>query len=203
MREIAIAKELLRERLLTKRDKIKDKEEKSEEILRRLTEMHEYHRARSILIYIDKGSEARTKEIIGHALKHKKKVYVPVCFESPYMDFYEISSLEGLVKSRFGVLEPEIESAQTEKEKLAPYTSFTRENTLCITPCIAADKEGHRLGYGKGFYDAFLERKEDMFITVALCYDEMLETVIPSDIFDIKQDIILTESALHRISKRG
>ena len=57
-------------------------------------------------------------------------------------------------------------------------------------PGLAFDREGHRIGYGGGFYDRFLTT-EPNHPTVALCYDFQLLESLPTEEFDIPVDTVI------------
>jgi 5-formyltetrahydrofolate cyclo-ligase len=65
---------------------------------------------------------------------------------------------------------------------------------LIIVPLLAADKNFNRLGYGKGFYDRFLEKEEAT--RVGLLFDEFIFDSIPVEDFDEKLDILISEKRL-------
>ncbi len=62
---------------------------------------------------------------------------------------------------------------------------------LILVPMAAADRTGNRLGYGKGFYDRFLNKANAM--KVGLVFSEFLYDEIPTESFDEKLDIIVTD----------
>jgi 5-formyltetrahydrofolate cyclo-ligase len=65
--------------------------------------------------------------------------------------------------------------------------------SLAIVPGVAFDKDQNRIGYGKGFYDRFLQKHPDL-PTVALAYTcQLTKTPISALATDIKPDIIITE----------
>ena len=68
---------------------------------------------------------------------------------------------------------------------------IAKENDLVIVPCLSADKQKNRIGYGQGYYDRFL--KDFNGVSVSPCYDEMLSDEIPTDNFDMKINIIVTD----------
>ena len=55
---------------------------------------------------------------------------------------------------------------------------------------LAFDKEGHRIGYGGGFYDRFLAKEPD-HPTLALCYDFQMLPKVETQEFDIPVDYVL------------
>ena len=66
-----------------------------------------------------------------------------------------------------------------------------REINLMIVPCIAADRQGYRLGHGGGYYDRYLANTTG--ITVCLCRERLLQANLPHDALDRRVDIVLTE----------
>jgi 5,10-methenyltetrahydrofolate synthetase len=67
---------------------------------------------------------------------------------------------------------------------------------LVLTPCLAADRNGTRLGYGGGFYDRFLQQHGRDCLSVA-CVPEALfleKDAIPADKHDVAVDIVVTEN---------
>ena len=88
--------------------------------------------------------------------------------------------------------------------KLLQPTNKAIESTsiidMVIIPCIAADRNGYRLGYGKGYYDRFLPRLNKETIKVIFCYSDLIfESVFPEK-HDIRADIIVTDKEIYRIN---
>ena len=67
-----------------------------------------------------------------------------------------------------------------------------------IIPGLMFDVSGNRLGYGKGFYDKFLFTNQQLYniTTIALSFDEMVKEHIPSDIYDVRINYIVTENKI-------
>lgn len=63
---------------------------------------------------------------------------------------------------------------------------------LVIVPALAADKNGCRLGYGKGFYDRFLSQNPGKYKTITLLPKELVIEKLPTEKCDIKIDKIIT-----------
>ena len=63
-------------------------------------------------------------------------------------------------------------------------------HALVLMPGLAFDREGHRIGYGGGFYDRFLA-KEPEHPTVALCYEFQMVENLPVESFDVPVDLVL------------
>ena len=64
-------------------------------------------------------------------------------------------------------------------------------NALCGGPGLTFDKKGYRLGYGKGYYDRFLEKFT--IKSAGLCYNELISESIPADEYDRPVNYIVTD----------
>ena len=63
-------------------------------------------------------------------------------------------------------------------------------HALVLMPGLAFDPQGHRIGYGGGFYDKFLAREPE-HPTVALCYDFQVLPRLETEEYDIPVDTVL------------
>ena len=137
----------------------------------------------TVLLYCAKPVEIDTKLLIERASALGKTVAVPRCVPGTReMDFYVITSFDDLEAGAFGVLEPI-------PEKCRKLTDFT--SSVCIVPALVYDKQGFRLGYGKGYYDRFLSGYKGNCI--GLAYSDWVKESLPHGKFDRKVDIIVTE----------
>jgi len=184
-------KKALRRKILDERKNINivKKEDMDNKILDKLYESEYYRKSKKIFIYISYDSEINTKGIINKALEDNKKVYVPRTeFKNRLMDAVEIMSLDNLVESDFGILEPSIKE---------PYID-PNELDLIVVPGVAFDKQGGRMGYGAGFYDRYFKKiSEDNIkkvMKVALAYEFQTLEKVPMNDHDIPVDCIITEN---------
>ena len=162
-------------------------------IREKLFEFDEYRECKIIFSYLSFGSEVDTIDIIGNALDLSKNVYIPRV-EGSEMNFYRINNLQGLIRSKFGVLEPD----PSLHEK---YNTFNLSNKkkLMILPGLAFDSRGNRIGYGAGYYDRCLVNFDsDDFIKVALAYNFQIIEDIPSNQYDIPVDYIITPETVYK-----
>jgi len=159
----------------------------------RLFQSKAYQDCMNLFIFVSFQSEVDTHEIIRQALAQGKRVYVPRV-ETNTMDFYKITSLEGLIPSNYGVLEPiKLEANRYKEESLMDSNSIS--HNLMLLPGLAFDKKGNRIGYGAGFYDKyFATHLKIAFYKIALGYDFQIFEGIPADEYDIKVDTIITPS---------
>lgn len=162
-----------------------------EKICKILSECEIYQNAETVLFYASLDDEICVDSVIEDAISKGKKVALPVCTDTDgNMDYYYIHSLDDLITGFFSVREPD--------------TNFCKichdfSNSICVVPGIAFDKNGYRLGYGKGYYDRFL--KKTALVSVGLCYNELVVEKIPNEKYDIPVDYIITQDRLITVLK--
>lgn len=165
-----------------------------EKILSRLTELDAYRKASLVLTYVSTGAEADTRRFISRALSDGKTVAVPRCVAGTRnMDFYIIKSFDDLEKGSFSVPEPV-------PQKCERLTAF--DGALCVVPALAYDRQGYRLGYGKGYYDRFLSVNKGMFLVGICCCGCVVKALIHGR-FDIPVNMIVTEKYIKSCGKAG
>lgn len=183
-------KKELRSYIKTKRKSVENKAEKDSLVAQNLLSLDEIKKADTVLCYISLDDEICTDEIVRVLLDSGKRVGAPYCVDNNgNMDFYYITDFDDLRIQSFGVREPVI-------EKCKKVTSF--DNTIIILPGLCFDPNGNRLGYGKGYYDRFLQIHS--LISVGLCYNSLIVKKVPTDMYDKKADIIVTENDIIRIN---
>ena len=164
------------------REKNRNKKEKADcKIYNSLINRRDYANADSIFIYLDFNDEVETRKIIMNALAEGKKVYIPRV-EGKNMVSVPIKSLSNLKESKFKILEPIGEAEEIDEE------------TVVIVPGVAFSEKGERIGYGGGYYDRFLENKNNVMI--ALAYECQIYKSLPVEEHDIKIPIIITEERI-------
>ena len=184
----------IRGNILKKRDAMSREEQLtlSHAIMEHAVSCREFLQADEILIYADYKSEVITEGIMEYAFLLGKKVYCPkVCSDgmSGQMDFFQIFSQEDLKEGYRGIREPEGQP----KSKWEP----SRKKALLIMPGAVFDRQGHRIGYGKGFYDRFLkEHRELCGRKLALAYEIQVEESVPFEAHDQCVEFIVTEKGM-------
>ena len=137
-----------------------------------------YQQAKTIYGYLPYNQEVRTVAMLQKALEDGKRVAVPKCYGDE-MRFIWMEDLSRVEKGYAGIPEP-IEDGPVAEDKTA----------LVLMPGLAFDPQGHRMGYGGGFYDKFLAR-EPQHPTVALCYDFQMMEHLDTEDHDIPVDLVI------------
>ena len=132
-------------------------------------------------IYQSVNSEIAVAGLVKELEELGHRISLPVISESEKMDFYRWCDGDELVRRKYDILEPKD-------------LSITIIPDLLVVPAIACDHFGARIGYGKGFYDRYLNENSQIK-TICLIYDDLItEKPIPVEIHDQKMDLIITEN---------
>lgn len=137
-----------------------------------------YQNAKTIYGYLPYNQEVRTVPMLERALKDGKKVAVPKVYGEE-MKFLYLDDLNAVAKGYAGIPEP-IADEPVAQDKTA----------LVLMPGLAFDPQGHRIGYGGGFYDKFLAA-EPNHPTLALCYEFQMLPKLDVEDHDIPVDTVL------------
>lgn len=182
-------KDELREEMRSKRraltaDKVK---EKSASIRESLFSLDCMTNANTVCTFISTFKEPDTVEIINRLLGDGKKVVVPITdTENTTLALSYIESMADLEKGAFGILEPILIKPAKESEI-----------DVILVPGLAFDREGGRMGFGKGYYDRLLEKTAAT--KIGLCYEFQLFDKIPTEPHDVPMDIIITEEKIYAV----
>lgn len=162
---------------------------KSSLILKNLLTNDFWKKADTIMVYLSFKNEVETKSIIKSAWEDNKKVIIPICQKDCTILPSLFTSFNDLEANKLGILEP-----STNKIQIADPLSID----LCLIPGLAFDLEGHRLGFGKGYYDRFLPLLKPNTPKIALSYELQLSTsTIINEEHDVLMDGICTEEKLY------
>ena len=151
---------------------------RSETLGQRFTASDAYKNAKTIYGYLPYNQEVRTVPMLEQALKDGKRVAVPKCYGDE-MRFIYLEDLSRVEKGYAGIPEP-----------IADGPVADDETALVLMPGLAFDPQGHRIGYGGGFYDKFLSA-EPNHPTLALCYEFQMLPSLETEDHDIPVDIVL------------
>ena len=155
-----------------------------EALCQRLISCEAYASADVILAYYPIKNEPDVLPIVRDALSRGKRVAFPISDTEGFeLDFRFVRSLDDMVCGSYAIPEP-----TTDAEG---FSSGESSKALCIVPGLAFDRDGFRIGYGKGFYDRFLSGFGG--VSVGLLYEEFLTERLPREKTDAAVDIIMTE----------
>ena len=173
----------LRAAALLRRDALDDRERRSATICALVLASPLYAAARAIHCYLPMRSEVDTRPLIADALSHGKRVAVPIVVrKAAELAHAWLDSLaaDALTPGVFGTFNP---------RDLRP--AAPGDWDLVIVPLLAFDRRGHRLGYGKGFYDRLLAASAVPTIGVGFADQEV--DALPAEAHDVPLNYIATE----------
>ena len=153
-------------------------EERSARLARLFFASGAYQNAKTIYGYLPYNQEVRTVPMLERALKDGKMVAVPKVYGDE-MKFLYLDDLTAVAKGYAGIPEP-----------IADEPVAHDETALVLMPGLAFDPQGHRIGYGGGFYDKFLAA-EPNHPTLALCYEFQMLPKLDVEDHDIPVDTVL------------
>lgn len=137
-----------------------------------------YLQAKTIYGYLPYNQEVHTVPMLERAIRDGKRVAVPKVLGDE-MIFIYMDDLTAVEKGYAGIPEP-----------VANGPAADDPTALVLMPGLAFDPQGHRIGYGGGFYDRFLAA-EPNHPTLALCYDFQMLDHLETESFDIPVDCVL------------
>ncbi len=183
-------KKEIRKTLLSKRKEIPQEKKViyDKAISKTIINSDYFKNAEQVLVFASTDYEFDTRYIIERCRLLYKRVFYPVCIDSDgTMEFLKVESVGDLQYGMYNILEP-----KPNCKKYVP-----KENDIVIVPALSVDKNGHRIGYGKGYYDRFLNSFNG--ISICPCYEEMVSDTLPIDENDIKINILVTENQLKEV----
>ena len=183
-----INKLTLRTQYLAKRKALSSKEitEKSHQIcdlffqeiyLKKVEYLH-------IFLPIKKQNEINTFLIIRKLQEEYPKMNIVASrsiFDSFEMQHFILEE-KNLTENQWGILEPLDSKLEIQPQQI----------DLVVIPLLAFDKQGNRVGYGKGFYDRFLQKCSSKTLKVGFCLEEPIELIEDLNEFDVKMDVCIT-----------
>ncbi len=142
--------------------------------------------ARTVLAFLSMRGEIVSDFVVDAAFRAGKRVAFPRV-ENDELSFREAASLEGpWERGPFGIREPRADAPLADLGALPG-------PILVIAPGVAFDRDGGRLGHGKGYYDRFLRglrsRRADVFVA-ALCVPCQVMDRVPMDERDERMDAV-------------
>jgi len=162
------------------------REVKSGIIKKRLFSLDRFKKSKAVMFYVSFGSEVETWKMMRDCLMLRKKVIVPyINGMSRALVPVQIGGLEELREGRWGIFQPE-------RKRNFPL----KDIDLVVVPGIAFDRKFFRIGFGKGYYDAFL--KKTGCTKVGLCYESQITGWIDAERHDISMDMLITEKRIYR-----
>jgi len=190
LQDIRLLKRRLRQDCLVYRENLAPaiKSRFENKIANKVFNLWAFRESSCLLAYIAKPLEVDTRAIVLGAFQQGKSVAVPRCIpDTRQMEFRIMTSYDDLRPGAYGILEPDPEHCPPANQKDYP---------ICLVPALAFDKEGYRLGFGKGYFDRFLSAFQG--VKVGICFDACVLEKLPRGRYDKRVDFLITESRIQK-----
>ena len=142
-----------------------------------------------LFAYFSCNHEVDTKEFLCDWISKNRQVALPKVGDDGYaMDFYYIHSLEEVKEGYKGIFEPRKNCVKADNSK----------DGIILVPGVGFDRQGNRVGYGKGFYDRYL-KKHNFQKTIGIAFEFQIFDNIEYEKNDIRLDAVITEKQIYEI----
>lgn len=172
-------KELRRQVALLKTRHSSSATRQSAEILAALEAHPAFRAATTVLLYHSLKDEVDTHEFI-RKWSREKRILLPVVVGDD-LELRLYTGPEDLKPGAYGIEEPTGEL----------FTDYADIDFIAV-PGVAFDRNGNRLGRGKGYYDRLLPRIPSAY-KAGICFPFQLVEEVPAEPFDIRMDEIITQ----------
>lgn len=144
--------------------------------------------AQNISSFVDFRDEISMTAINQSIIDCGKNLLLPyISPETKDMHFYSVADLSTLKRNAFGILEPDPNV----------HVLFDETQIDCVlTPGVAFDSKGYRLGYGGGFYDRFFSRIEKAIPKIGIAFELQCVDDLPVEHYDHPITQLITENGL-------
>lgn len=161
-----------------------------------------YIRNLYIFAYRAKGNEVDLIQLIKklwnkEIFSESGYTYIQLAFpkiENKKMEFYTAASEDDFAPGHFGILEPVIQNDNVHKIDFKALATDKNNTVIVLVPGVGFSKNGHRMGYGAGYYDRYFEGACDFnnVVLVGIAFDFQIYD-IPYDSYDIIMEYMATD----------
>ncbi|WMN12002.1 5-formyltetrahydrofolate cyclo-ligase [Marivirga salinae] len=169
-------------------------ERRNQLLYHRLIEFQEIHQFKSIhtFIPIKKNKEPDIFPFIQFLWSKKPKIDIITAIsdlKNPVLSHVKITENTTFLENKWGIPEPQ------------DGTPYLVDKIDCVlVPMVVGSKSGHRIGYGKGYYDRFLQKCKSNTKFVGVTLGPLLESNVYANQYDIPMHSMITPFELHDIS---
>jgi 5-formyltetrahydrofolate cyclo-ligase len=154
------------------------------EVVKALRTWGVYQKAKHVLTYLAFGSEINLTALHQDT---SKAFYITRTWEDSTLTVHPLS--KDLETHRYGFLQPPASAPEIDINQL----------DLVLVPGLCFDKQGTRLGYGKGHYDRLLPNLLNV-PRVGVTVEALLVERLPQDSFDIFMTHLVTETGVYKLT---
>ncbi len=192
---VAARKIALRDQLVTARGRrsLLEVSQSSRDLAEHLLAAPEVRRAATVAAYVSIGTEPGTGPLLEGLRAAGRRVVLPVLRPDFDLDWAVYDGPDDLERARAGLLEPRGERLGLEAVATAD---------VVLTPGMAVDRSGMRIGKGGGCYDRALGRVPVGTFVCCLLYDDEIVEEVPAGPHDRRVTAVATPSGISRLTRR-
>ncbi len=165
------------------------KKDKDQKIIKKISSLAAFKKAKNVLFYLPVHGEVDLTGLFGKFSK-KKTFFLPRV-KGKTLELHLIKNLTHTSKGKFNVTEPKKHLPTVKPSGL----------DLVLVPGVVFGLDGHRIGYGKGFYDRLL--KKTICPKIGIAYGFQIVKNISGDPHDVPMDMIITEQKTLKVRRKG
>lgn len=135
--------------------------------------------ANTVMLYYSLPDEVDTHTLVDSLLMSGKHILLPRVTGEGTMELRRYTGPSDLAQGAYNIMEPT-------GEVFDNYTNID----LAVIPGVAFDKDGNRIGRGKGYYDRLLPKLANTY-KIGICLPFQLVEKIPTDEHDVRMDEVL------------
>ena len=154
----------------------------SRKIHANIKRISDFRLATKIGLYYPAGSEVLTQRMIQEAISNGLTVCLPRIV-GERLEFRKINDFSSLEPGIFDIMEPKDNCPVAERME------------VLVIPAVGISVDRHRIGYGRGFYDRYLENNN--IVKIALCFQKQIVRAMPYEEHDVKMDYAVTEERIY------
>lgn len=157
----------------------------SAKIVRQVLNNKEFKSSKHVLLFYPKAGEVDLLGLLECSEKtNDKTFYLPRTNSEGGIDVCRYNKDDTLLTSKYGIEEPVCEALKD-----------LSVLDIVFVPALCADKECHRIGYGRGYYDNFFKSNKDLKAKkIIVIPSEMTVEKIDTELHDVACDIVLTQA---------
>ena len=157
-----------------------EKLQRSQAIMQQVSQLPRFVEAETLLLYWSMEDEVQTHDFVEQWYR-QKTILLP-CVDGDDLRLRAYRGPDSMVAGeQFGIGEPTGEE----------FTDYERIDII-IVPGVAFDRQGNRMGRGRGFYDRLLQRTPNAY-KIGVAFDFQLRDSIPTEPHDIPMDQVISE----------
>lgn len=154
-----------------------------------ITEMLSFNSVKEadcIMLYSSMPDEVNTQEAIELLHGQGKKILLPVVVSKTEMEIREYTGPDNMKIGPYHIPEP-----------IGKAYIVYQEIDVIIVPGVAFDRQGNRMGHGRGYYDRFFRHVPNA-LKIGICFPFQLVPTVPADVFDVRMDYIIAGNQASR-----